>query len=485
MTSILRTPQRVSTSSARLRQVVIISVICLALYCFLLVPDHSLDSSRSTIVDTFPQSHPHHSNANTNTKSNPAWMSKHPPSLLNNRLLTTSQCAAAFPGLTHEIALQVSKGPFALTRRPHDLGPLIARIRDNRLYILSYARKSDLSAEMLQHRSATLHQIAAALLTAPVDEPLPDTIFALNHEDDPLSPALSYSRPADPAFNNPSKRFFPMPHFSQYSWPSPTIISLPHASRLITSLESTLPFASKPSLAIWRGTTHFNHPLSGPLRQNLVSSTHGKPWADIEPLHANHSNALPIWDFCRYRYVIHTEGVTYSGRFQYHQLCASVVLTPPIAWMQHLTHLAKPVFSSELPGVVRVPPNPGSGSGVGKGAGSSREKLVPYPASWVKAAWPRSHDPERDANIVFVAPDWSDLESTIEWLERHPRIAEGIARRQRELFDGGGYFSAAAETCYWRALLRGWSHVVRVDEKAFADLEEIPWEEFSLKEIHK
>ncbi|KAI0885761.1 uncharacterized protein GGS22DRAFT_134236 [Annulohypoxylon maeteangense] len=479
MTSILRTPQRVSTSSARLRQVVIISVICLALYCFLLVPDHSLDSSRSTIVDTFPHSHPHHpsnpnSNLNTNSKSSPAWISKHPPSLLNNRLLSTSQCAAAFPGLTHEIGLQVSKGPFTLSRRPHDLGPLIARIRNNQLFILSYARKSDLSKEMLQHRSATLHQIATALLTAPPDEPLPDTIIALNHEDDPISPSLSYSRPADPAFNGPSKRYFAMPHFSQYSWPSPTIHSLPYAIQRIHTLESSLPWSQKPSRAIWRGTTWFNNPRAGPLRQTLVSSSSGKPWADIEALHANHSNALPIWDFCRYRYVIHTEGVTYSGRFQYHQLCNSVILTPPIAWMQHLTHLSKPVFSSSLPGVTRTPPSH-----------PQSQKPAAYPAPWVQAAWPRSHDPERDANIVFVSPDWTDLESTIEWLERHPRVAEGIARRQRELFDGGGYFSGAAETCYWRALIRGWSRVVRVDEREFAGLEEMAWEEFSLKEIHK
>ncbi|KAI2467045.1 hypothetical protein F4781DRAFT_444672 [Annulohypoxylon bovei var. microspora] len=482
MTTILRAPKRVPTSSARLRQVVIISVICLALYCFLLVPDHSLDSSRSTIIDTFPHSHPHHpsnpnsnSNTNTNPKSSPAWMPKHPPSLLNNRLLSTSQCLSAFPGLTHEIDTQVSKGPFPLPRRPHDLGPLVARIRNNQLSILSYARKSDLSSEMLQHRSATLHQIAAALLTAPPDEPLPDTVFAVNHEDDPISPSLSYARPADPAFDGGGKRYFAMPHFSQYAWALANVVSLPHASGAIRAVEARLPWPAKLPRAVWRGTTWFNHPRAGRLRHDLVASARDKPWADVEALHANGSNALPIWDFCRYRYIVHTEGVTYSGRFQYHQLCGSVVLTPPIAWMQHLTHLAKPVFSSSLPGVSRAPP----------GTTSHAAKLAPYPAPWVKAAWPQSHDPAQDANIVFVAPDWSDLESTIGWLERHPRVAEGIARRQRELFDGGGYFSPAAETCYWRALIRGWSRVVRVDEKAFDDLEGIPWEEFSLKEIHK
>lgn len=62
--------------------------------------------------------------------------------------------------------------------------------------------------------------------------------------------------------------------------------------------------------------------------------------------------------------------------------------------------------------------------------------------------------------MVFVAPDFSDLEATVMWLEAHPAVAARIARNQRELFVRGGYFSPAAESCYWRRLLRGWSEVV-------------------------
>ncbi|OTB00653.1 hypothetical protein M426DRAFT_75656 [Hypoxylon sp. CI-4A] len=480
MTTSLRSSRRGGNlaSTARLRQVIIISVICLALYCFLLVPDHSLDSSR-TVLDTFPQSRTHpHSNQNAEQKL--------PEELLNNRFLTSTQCATTFPDLTKEIDTVVAKGPFTLTRHPHDLGPLIARIRNNKLSILSYARKSDLSKDMLQHRSATLHQIANALLTTPPTEPLPDTILAFNHEDDPHSPSLSYARPADPAFDGPTRRFFAIPHFSFYAWPIASVGSFSRAAAAIRAVETQYASSSSSSSssswtthskiprAVWRGTTWFNNPRAGRLRQDLVAGTRDKPWADVEALHGNGSNALGIEDFCRYRYVVYTEGVTYSGRLQYHQLCASVVLAPPLAWMQHLTHLARPVFSSSLDGVQRLPAPP---------AGESR-RLAPYPAPWVQAAWPTSHDPAADANMVFVAPDWSDLESTVEWLEQHPRIAEGIARRQRALFDGAGYLSVAAENCYWRALLRGWSSVVRFDEREFDDLDEMPWEEFSLKEIH-
>ena len=45
------------------------------------------------------------------------------------------------------------------------------------------------------------------------------------------------------------------------------------------------------------------------------------------------------------------------------------------------------------------------------------------------------------------------------WLRAHPEVAEGIARRGREEVLRGGAFGEAAETCYWRGLIRGWASV--------------------------
>ncbi|KAI0813415.1 hypothetical protein GGR55DRAFT_576317 [Xylaria sp. FL0064] len=588
---------RSARQTTRLRQIVIISVVCLAIYCFLLVPDESLDGFRSTNPEAYQ----------SRAQSQPQEREKEeerrhvlPAELLNNRFLTEDRCRASFPGLLEQVDNEVAKGPFKLERPANLLGPLIARIRDGQLYILSAARKGDLSRDMLAHRAATLLQIANAILTwpRPAAPPsssspfshIPNTIFAFNHHDDPQARTFSYSRPADAALqktaSGETKRFFPIPHFSFYSWPLPFIGSLPRAAARIAEIEASVPFASKIPRAVWRGTTWFNNPRAGRLRQNLVrafgtseesvsknpNNAKARKWADIEALdwssssssktdnngERNATNALRIEDFCRYKYIIHTEGVTYSGRFQFHNLCASVVLTPPVAWIQHVTHLLRPVFSYTLnPSALdspfssssspRSPPpfssssssssprlslrsllssfffpsNPvephlmqgeadehhhhhqrqesektKKGQKISSGGGGlprrpidlgDREKpqpLSPYPAPWVRGAWPTEYDAS-EANIVFVAPDWSDLEATMAWLEAHPRVAEGIARRQRALFADGGYFSPAAEMCYWRGLIRGWSEVVRVDEGAFDDLEEVTWEEFSLKEIHK
>lgn len=375
---------------------------------------------------------------------------------------------------------------------------------------------------MRQHRSASLHQIAAALLTAPHPSEVPDTVFALDYRDEPAEASFSYSRPADPALNKPGRAYFPMPHFSFWSWPLPFIGSFARAAAAIRDLEEgsrngndatlavpPLSWRDKDPRAVWRGTAHFNNVRAGRMRQELLRTAAGQPWSDIEALRwtdggANASNALAVEDFCRRRYVVHTEGITYSGRFQFHQLCASVVLTPPLAWMQHLTHLVRPVFSYDLPSLAAAAVDDEKEGSSGSTKPTTIERklrppkiydngvheklhLAPYPAPWVQQAWPRSYhdDDEEGPNMVFVAPDWSDLEGVVAWLEVHPRAAEGIARRQRALFHGRGYFSPAAEMCYWRAALRGWARAVRYGDDVAALGIGVPWEEFSLKEIRR
>ena len=131
----------------------------------------------------------------------------------------------------------------------------------------------------------------------------------------------------------------------------------------------------------------------------------------------------------------------------------------------HTTHLMRPLFSSSLP-----LPSPSSG----------------YEGYW-STRWPNSYSPS-EANIVFVDPGWKDLEETIFYLRAHPEIAQGIAERQRELVP---YLSPAAETCYWRALIKGWSEVAKTGNVAgdwagwevagVENGEGMRWETFSLK----
>ncbi|KAL2198217.1 glycosyl transferase family 90-domain-containing protein [Corynascus similis CBS 632.67] len=433
----------------QLRQVTLAVGAILALYCVVFVCSTPGSATRAA--------------ASSSSSKSP------PPEILNNLSLDEAQCNAYFPGLTKEIDDAVAEGPFQVKQTSH-MGPLQGRIKDGQIYITHAQRKVDISREMMNSRTASLHQLHRAVVTSP--SPLPDTIFTLNFQDQPFGTAWTYSRAADPQFRSKDAdaRNFLMPHFSFWAWNLPFIGSMRRAAQAIDSLEAEYAadgrgggWHKKIAKAVWRGTTWFNSVHNPRMRQSLVTTARGQPWADIEALEwsgsaGKASNALPIEEFCRYKYIVHTEGVTYSGRFQFLQMCASVVLTPPIQWLQHVTHLAKPLFSSDL---------------------DLEGSKGWTPTEQVQRGWPVRYAPE-EANIVFVAPDWSDLGDTVAWLEEHPEIAEGIARRQRDLFVGGGYFSPAAETCYWRALVRGWAKMAQTEGHGWEETEGIPFETFSL-----
>ncbi|GIJ85030.1 hypothetical protein Asppvi_003885 [Aspergillus pseudoviridinutans] len=362
--------------------------------------------------------------------------------LFSNRSLSHAQCAAAFPGLFNEIEDAVSRGPFTLTWSR--LGePLQGSIKDN------------------QERTAALNQLYRAIVTSP--EPLPDTLFALNIQDRPMAQSWSYALPADPTATKAGD--FLMPHFAFWAWPLKYIGSMDRALTAVTEIEANWTFHTKIPQAVWRGTPWFNDVQNHDLRKRLIQVTTSKPWADVQALKwetngQTAGNGLAIEDFCRYKYIIYTEGVTYSGRLPFHQACRSVILTPPMAWMLHTTHLVRPVFSSTL---LQTEPRLGP----------------PHQSDRIKRAWRTDLD-AGDANLVMVSPDWSDLEATIAWLENHPTIAQGIADRQRELFNDGGYLSPAAETCYWRALIRGWSKVAESEGREWTEHKGVRWELFSL-----
>ncbi|KAL1844892.1 hypothetical protein VTK73DRAFT_1568 [Phialemonium thermophilum] len=165
-------------------------------------------------------------------------------------------------------------------------------------------------------------------------------------------------------------------------------------------------------------------------------------------------------------------------------MCASVLLTPPIAWLQHTTHLVRPLFSCDLDLDLDLDLEEAPRDASGQQQPRRRRRRQASPSSWTPSAdvqkgWPRRYAAD-EANLIFVAPDWSDLEATVRWLERNPQVAEGIARRQRDLFVGGGYFSPAAEACYWRALIRGWSRVARTEGEGWEEKEGVRWELFSM-----
>ncbi|TDZ67250.1 hypothetical protein CTRI78_v003113 [Colletotrichum trifolii] len=385
--------------------------------------------------------------------------------------LDEQQCRAMFPGLTAEIDLAVAQGPFQLGINDVSAS-LLGSINNNELLIIQAPRPVDMPDSWKERQRAALEQINRAIVTSPTR--LPDTFFNLYIQDTPVSNSWSYSRPVASSF---PRHIFPMPHFAFWAWNQPFIRSIPRAAAAIQQIETTLPFHKKSARAVWRGTAWFNNGASSNprSRQELLRVTKDASWADVQALEwinngEDATNAINIADFCRYKYIIHTEGVSYSGRLHFHQMCESVLISPPMEWVQHTTHLARPVYSSVLLDSDAI-----SKEGMAGGAKQPSEKH----SRRAEDVWSTATRPE-DANMIFVTPDWSDLEATVQWLENHPDVARGIAKRQRDLFVRHGYLGPAAEVCYWRALIKGWSQVVRVNE-TISNANATIWEEFSVR----
>ncbi|KAK7187134.1 hypothetical protein DPSP01_004043 [Paraphaeosphaeria sporulosa] len=356
--------------------------------------------------------------------------------------LSETECRASFPELFKEIKYAANSGKVMLTKDDGDYQGLVQGwIKDNRLYILTTA--PDKTSQILHQRTAILSQLHRALLTSPAR--LPNTPFAFVVNDSPRNHSWAFSRPNKQSDYN----LFVMPSFAFWSWPSPTLGAFDATVSRIVSLEETTPFDRKIDKVAWRGTPWFN-PLGHPtLRQDLLKATRHREWADVAALNTSTDNALAIEDFCRYKYVMYTEGVTYSGRLPYHQACESVLITSPLTYLTHTAWLMKPIVAEDLIAAFA--------NGGGEGHSNGRHE-APLPLLQTVRDW-------RAANAIYVSSKFEDLEEVIMLLRAHPEVAQRIARNQRETVVERGYLSAAAEVCYWRALIKTWAvSVVKGDE---------------------
>lgn len=159
---------------------------------------------------------------------------------------------------------------------------------------------------------------------------------------------------------------------------------------------------------LWRGAT-----MGLELRERFLNVTADQPWADVKALKwrdkdsmANDLKSMP--EHCQYKYLAHTEGNSYSGRLKYLQSCRSVVVAHKMDWIQHYHPL-------------------------------------------MRSSGPRQ-------NFVEVERNYENLAEKITWLQKHGSDAERIASNNVKVFRER-YLTSAAEVCYWRKLIHGWSKV--------------------------
>lgn len=307
------------------------------------------------------------------------------------------------------------------------------------LYIISTAPDTD--PQIIHQRTAILSQLHRAILTSP--SRLSDTPFAFVVNDNPKNNSWVFSRPNKHSTYN----ILVMPSFAFWSWPSPTLGTFDDIMARIDIVERQNPWEKKIDKVVWRGTPWFNSPGHPTLRQDLLKATHNREWADVASLNKSVDNSLAIEEFCKYRYVVYTEGVTYSGRLPYHQACESVLITAPLMYLTHTAWLMRPISSRDL-----LVASSFSGSSYALPSADGSDGVAP-------ALLPTVHD-WRLANAIYVSPKFDDLEEIVMFLRAHPQVARKIAQNQRAVVMKQRYLGSAAETCYWRALIRASTSVL-------------------------
>ncbi|KAM0751094.1 hypothetical protein T439DRAFT_325249 [Meredithblackwellia eburnea MCA 4105] len=361
------------------------------------------NQQRSTTPTT---PHPHKSNPATTiqgfTISDTALPL--PAHLAASLSLTEGQCDVAFPLLWPQVE--------ARRREQLDEG----RVTEDMLYKMGGgARVTWIDGDMFIKRYdpsgtrtlAVLASMRDALISAP--EPVPN--FDMFFQPIDIGYPGAVWETVQP---RPGKPGWLVPDFGFYSWPEPILTGYKGVVREVERVENEVKWEDKIPKLFWRGV------FLCPVRDSLRRVTDGKPWADIAEIvwSEKGKGSLPLWDHCRYKYLVHTEGYlgAYSGRLKFLANCKSVIITHRLTWDQHF-----------------------------------------HPAL--------DYDPKSpNQNIIMLEGTndedaWDELEKTINFLEKNPRRAEKIADNAWRTLHGR-YLTPASVACYWRKALKAYSETL-------------------------
>lgn len=138
---------------------------------------------------------------------------------------------------------------------------------------------------------------------------------------------------------------FLFPDFTTYDWWE---AGLPSFQIVRTSLaEMAQPFSKKVNKLFWRGSTSLQQDTQ---RTDLVEQLGPKSdIADVKDIDSKYPEHKKLYfktlsEQCDYKYIIYTEGITYSGRLKYTSLCNSIQIGYKIRFYEYWTHLLEPFY---------------------------------------------------------------------------------------------------------------------------------------------
>ena len=351
--------------------------------------------------------------------------------------LSEAECSSAFPKLYDSIEDMVGRHEtnpiktISNVRDPAVRGTVTAMVYQGELYVIDDSGMTDYYGTRL---FATLESLHRALVSFPHRAQLPNCEFIIcwNDQPSPGAGVWGYTKKDEPKFADT----WLMPDFGFFSWPEPKTGAYTEVRRAIRRLEMDQPFEKKVPKLVWRGARLVED------RNKLLKQSEGKPWADVQSINwqdkedlKKHRLSMP--DHCRYMFVAHVSGFSWSGQGKYVRNCHSVFVSHTLEWRE--------IYDSAL--VYSGP----------------------------------------EQNAVRVADDWSDLEVTMKALLANTTMAKTIADNARDVLRDR-YLTPAAEACYWRRLIQGYASV-SFDPKLYeADgktLRGVPYESFTLlRKVH-
>jgi hypothetical protein len=339
--------------------------------------------------------------------------------------LSADQCHEQFPNLYYEVDRatsywrdrdhQISADDLDVSWRselkfPNEGGALRVLIHDNELRVVE-SRMTHRNPAYRARGISFLSLLNAAVRSATAGgERLPTIEAAIVLEDivdypDPDSTHSIWTWTAN--MSEPTHdRHWLIPNFDFYG--AGNIGSYEQARRRAVAQDSS--WTSKIPQIVWRGTPWYNPFIRG----HLLEATKDKPWADVKSLDwVTKDTYMTVDQMCKYAMTAHTEGGSYSGRLKFLLNCDSLTIIHDLAWRTYFVHLL-------------VDDGPGQ-------------------------------------NFVAVERDFSDLEEKVEYFLEHPEEAETIVGNAVATFRDR-YLAPAAQSCYIRKLIQGYSTVADTPE---------------------
>lgn len=131
------------------------------------------------------------------------------------------------------------------------------------------------------------------------------------------------------------------PDFSFASWPEAGIPSFQEFRRQASAINAVTPWEKKQSKALWRGDALQGSNIAA--RNSLLKVAAGpgtENWSDVKRTSfwetgPDIGSIVAPADHCTHKYLVHSEGVAYSGRSKFILSCQSAVIMHKLEWKQH------------------------------------------------------------------------------------------------------------------------------------------------------